>query len=153
MSKRFDFPRIQFRQTPAVTGIIICPGIKLPVKYRDHEATWCTSCPCAKPHVHGECRKSKSAFDTLYSGRDTCPGCQPIDEEVYHVVQEEYERWGQNKIKWRTYGIPEEAEVDQSTWDDLVQRQIKIHKEEKAQEEKYQCLMTNQFVSGQLTFS
>jgi hypothetical protein len=57
---------------------------------------------------------------------------QPIDEEVYHVVQEEYEKWWQFRTdKWVDF-LSEEGTFTRTGWDNMVQRQEQIRSKEKA---------------------
>jgi hypothetical protein len=67
---------------------------------------------------------------------------QPIDEEVYHDVQEEYKRWGRGK-SWFLDFISEEATITKSTWDNLVQRQEQIQPEKETFEREHLgCFVT-----------
>jgi hypothetical protein len=95
----------------SIHGLIIC-----------HQELGCYRCKLAHPHY------DRDGWATTCTGYNP----QPIDEEVYHVVQEEYhEWWGYGEEEWADF-ISEEASFTQSTWDRLVQRQEQIRSEKEA---------------------
>jgi hypothetical protein len=78
-------------------------------------------CPLFEVHSRAEGKDTRSCYEP-----------RPIDEETYHVVQEEYQEWAPHgEEEWVDF-ISEEATFTKSTWDHLVQRQKQIQQEKEA---------------------